>query len=99
MTGFHEKIIWSPAALDDLQAGFYFISNVSPRRAHEWLSRLLGQVERLAGFPGIGHRVQELDKGSRYRQMIVGDYRVFHEVRDKEIFILRILHSRQIFED
>jgi len=93
------KIIWSPAALDDLQKSFRFISTTSPRRAHEWLEHLFGQVERLARFPGIGHQIPELGRKLRYRQVIVGDYRIFHEVRDKEVFIFRVLHSRQMFED
>lgn len=93
------KITWSPAALDDLQRSFRFISTVSPCRAHEWLERLFGKVERLAKFPGIGRQILELDRKARYRQIIVDDYRIFHEVRNKEVFIFRILHSRQIFED
>ena len=93
------KITWSPAALDDLQKSFRFISTASPRRAHEWLEHLFGQVERLARFPGIGRQIPELGRKLRYRQVIVGDYRIFHEVRDKEVFIFRVLHSRQMFED
>lgn len=85
-------------ALDDLRAGFYFISSASPRHGHEWLGHLLEQVERLAKFPRVGRRIHELGVKSRYRQIIVGDYRVLHEVRNKEIFILRILHSRQMLE-
>ena len=93
------KIVWSPRALDDLQRGFHFISAENPRRAHEWLEHVFHQVERLIRFPGIGRQIPELDRKARYRQMIVGDHRIFHEVRDKEVFIFRILHSRQIFED
>ena len=93
------RITWSPAALDDLQTGFRFISSDSPRRAHEWLEQLFGQVERLARFPWMGRQIPELRRKSRYRQVIVGDHRIFHEVRKKEVFIFRILHSRQMFED
>lgn len=93
------KIVWSPQALDDLQKCFHFISTESPRRAHEWLEQIFRQVERLSRFPAIGRQVPELDKKSRYRQIVIGDYRVFHEVREKDVFIFRVLHSRQIFED
>ena len=93
------KIVWSPRALDDLQTGFHFISASSPRRAHEWLEHLLGQIERLTRFLGIGRPIPELGRKSRYRQIVVGDYRIFHEVRAKEVFIFCVLHSRQIFED
>lgn len=93
------KVIWSPRALDDLQQGFYFISDESPRRAHGWLEQVFRQIERLSHFPEIGHPIPELGKRSKYRQIVVGNYRVFHEVRKKKVFIFRILHNRQILEN
>ncbi|MBI4357824.1 MAG: type II toxin-antitoxin system RelE/ParE family toxin [Candidatus Omnitrophica bacterium] len=92
------KIIWSHAAFCDLQTTFQFFSSDNPRHAHEWLEHLFGQVERLGRFPQIGRQIPELGKTLKYRQIVVGDYRIFHEVKDKEVFIFRILHSRQIFE-
>ena len=86
-------------ALEDLQKSFHFISAESPRHGHEWLEYVFRQVERLIRFPNIGRQISELGRKSRYRQVVAGEYRIFHEVRDKEIFIFRVLHCRQMFED
>ena len=90
------RITWSPSALQDLKDAFEFISADRPKAAHEFLGRIVNQIGKLARFPQLGRTIPEVGK-SRYRELIVGEYRIFHEVSEKEVLIFRIIHSRQSF--
>ena len=60
------------------------------------MKQVLSSVEKLVSFPHLGRFIPEIGK-SRYREIIMGEYRIFHEVREKGILIFRIFHSKQLF--
>ena len=91
-----KKIIWSPHAADDLKAQFEWIKADSPARAREWVGKLFEQIERLKRFPQLGRLIPEIGQ-SRYRELVVGEYRIFHEIRPKDILIFRIFHAKRLF--
>lgn len=90
------KIIWAPSALQDLKEIFDYIHADNPEAAGDWVEQVLNRVEKLALFPKMGRTIPELGQ-IRYRELVLGDYRVFHGVTDKEVRIFRILHSRKFF--
>ena len=92
------KIIWAPTALEDLKSGFDYIAVDSPRRAHAWLEHILKKIEQLNRFSNRGRVIPEIGK-SRYRELIVGEYRIFHEIREKETLIFRVFHARRLFNE
>lgn len=92
------KIIWAPKALEDLKSGFDYIAVDSPRRAHNWLDHILKKIEQLRRFPKRGRLIPEIGK-SRYRELVVDEYRIFHEIREKEVLIFRIFHTRRLFDE
>lgn len=90
------RIIWSPSALQDLKDAFDFISGDHPKAAHEFLERIVNHIGKLARFPRLGRVIPEVGT-SRYRELVVGEYRIFHEVSERDVLIFRIIHSRQSF--
>ena len=92
-----KHLVWAPSAFADLKHAFEYIALDSPSRAYEWKSHILTSIEKLSRFPARGRIIPEIGE-SRYRELIVGEYRVFHEVREKEILIFHILHSKQFFQ-
>ena len=92
------KVVWSPSAVEDLEAIFETIQGDSPSRAREWVKSVVRSAGRLAHFPRLGRLIPEIGR-SRYREIILGEHRLFHEVREKEILIFRILHSKRLFPD
>lgn len=88
------KITWAPSALRDFKVAFDYISLDRPQAAQNWVSLVLKSIEKLARFPKIGRLIPEIGQ-SRYRELIVGEYRIFHEVAKKEVQIFRVLHSKR----
>lgn len=91
------KIIWSPAALSDLQDAFDYIAQDSQERATKWTLEMRQSVVRLEMFPLSGRKVPELPEAG-LREVITGDYRIFYEIRKGKLSILRVLHGRRFFE-
>ena len=91
------KIIWAPRASEDLKEGFDFIAVDNTSAAQAWVSKVFAGVEKLAVFSNLGRMIPEIGQ-SRYRELTIGDYRIFHEVREKEILVFRIFHSKRQFK-
>ena len=91
------KIVWAPAALVDLKDIFDYISSDNSAAAKTFLKRIVEQIEKLACFPKMGSVIPEIGE-LRYRQLVVGGYRIFHEIRRKEVFIFRVFHSKRLFK-
>jgi addiction module RelE/StbE family toxin len=90
------KIVWAPSALRDLKEIFEYISLDNPRAAVSWLKDVIRQVEKSARFPETGRMIPELDQ-VRYRELLVGDYRIFHEIEKQGVKIFGIFHIRRLF--
>ena len=89
-------ITWTPVALRDLREIFDYIAVDSRAEAKAFIERIIRSTEKLARFPKRGRTIPEIGH-SRYRELIVGPYRIFHEIRKKEVFIFRVFHSRRLF--
>lgn len=90
------KVVWAPSALSDLRDVYDYIQMDSPSRARVAVNDILNHVEKLSRFIKLGRVIPEIGE-SRYREIIIGNYRIFHEVRAREIFIFRILHAKRLF--
>ena len=90
------KLKWSPLAVERLTDIVNFISEDKPTTARNFADKILNSVEKLKIFPQSGRVVPELGK-SKYRELIVGNYRVIYSISDNIIRILTIRHAKQIF--
>lgn len=92
------EIIWSPTALEHLQAIYDYILADNPAAAidvHE-------EIERVAGLlkdnPRLGHPGRTADT----RELVVPAYQnyiVVYEIEGPRIHILAIMHGRQQWPD
>ena len=92
-----KKILWSPIAADDLKEAYEYIRRDSEIHSKALVRNIHSRVGKLARFEKLGRVIPELGQ-SRYRELIVGEYRVFHEIREQEILIFRVLHSKRFFQ-
>ena len=53
------KLIWSPAARDDLHDIVVFIAHDNPNRAMSFGYQLISETDRLQEFPELGRSVPE----------------------------------------
>jgi toxin ParE1/3/4 len=88
------KLIWSPAARDDLHDIVVFIARDNPNRAMSFGYELISETDRLEEFPELGRIVPEY-KNDIIREVIFRPYRIVYRVNHKHKFceIARVWHS------
>lgn len=90
--------ISGPAKADILRIVRY-IRLDKPTATEKFKSLLKQKMRSLGNFPRRGRRVPEL-KGTifeDYRELIVEPCRILYKIGPKEVWILRVLHSRREF--
>jgi len=87
-------ILWTGPALADLREIREWVERDSPDAARRLAARIRERVNDLAVFPSSGRVVPEIGI-ERYREVIVRPYRVIYEIRENDLVILRVRHSRR----
>jgi toxin ParE1/3/4 len=88
------KVVWSPLALEKLEATAKFIALDKPSAADKWVNDVFDRTDLLGSQPELGREVPEL-LGSNCREVIFGSYRIIYKI-DNEIKILTLRNSRQL---
>ena len=88
------KLIWSPAARDDLHDIVVFIARDNPERAMSFGYQLISETDRLQAFPRLGRVVREYGN-ENLREIILRPYRIVYRVnRERKVCeIARVWHS------
>ena len=88
------KLIWSPAARDDLHDIVVFIARDNPERAMSFGYQLISETDRLQTFPRLGRVVPEYEN-ENLREIILRPYRIVYRVNHerKVCEIARVWHS------
>lgn len=88
------KLIWSPAARDDLHDIVIFIARDNPNRAMSFGYELISETDRLREFPNFGRVVPEYRKAV-IREIVFRPYRIVYRVnrQAKLCEIARVWHS------
>jgi plasmid stabilization system protein ParE len=85
-------IIWSPAALDDVDAVAEFIARDSRDRAALFIDRLITAVDRLETYPYSGRVIPEIGSND-CREIIYGAYRIMYKIVNDEVWITGVIHG------
>jgi addiction module RelE/StbE family toxin len=91
------KLKWSPLAADKLAIFVKYISKDNPEAGRNFANTIFKSIEKLKKFPKSGRVVPELDK-SKYREILVGNYRVIYSIDNNVIQILTIRHQKQLLK-
>lgn len=86
------KVIWSPAALDDVDGIAEYIARDSPDRAAAFADRLVNATHRLADFPHSGRVIPESRSPDR-REIPVGSYRILYLTQGDDVWVTRVVHG------
>ena len=85
------KVVFSPAARDDLIEIAIFIARNNPTRALTFVAELEDKCQALGASPGIGTLRPELGEGMK---MLPNDrYLIFYRQVDKTVRIERVMHG------
>ena len=92
------KIRYTPAAVDDMDEIFSYISQDNVATAEMMLEKINKEIVKLVEFPNMGSVLSEeeytiIQRG--YRFIVVHPYLVFYRITDNTVIICRILHGRR----
>ena len=92
------KLIWSPQAIEDIEAIAQYIARDSTIYAESTVERIFQTPERLMQLPKLGRIVPEKNDES-IREIFVFQFRIIYEIFASEIHILTVVHGKRIIED
>lgn len=90
-------IKWSPLSAERLTEIVNYISEDNPNAARKLAASIFTSVEKLIKFPESGRVVPELGI-QKYREILVGNYRIIYSIVDDAIHILTIRHQKQLLK-
>jgi|SRR6266496_3036767 len=94
------EVIWTQAALSDLDGIADYIALDKPDAASRLVDRVFKHVELLARHPELGPTISELRPISTYRQIVEPPCRVFYR-NDKlgqRVLILGVMRGEKLFQ-
>jgi len=92
------RIRYTPAAVDDLDALFNFISEDNRSAALKMADNIEYAILKLATNPRLGAVLpsdEPARRTSAFRTIVVKPYIVFYRIVNDDVIVARILHSRQ----
>ena len=92
------KILYTQDAADDLDSIFDYISKDKRTTAAKMLEQIESSILKLADNPRMGTVLPTNDLSlvePGYRHIVVKPYLIFYRIGNDELFISRVLHSRQ----
>ncbi|MDR0805362.1 MAG: type II toxin-antitoxin system RelE/ParE family toxin [Enterobacteriaceae bacterium] len=88
------EIYWTLKAQDDLQRIYRFALQYSRQHADGVLERLVTASAGLTAHPAIG--IPQIRYEPReVRKVLFDDYEIHYEVKDNDIFILDLWHTKE----
>ena len=87
-------IVWSDPAVEDLEAAVEFIAKDSDAYARSLAQLAVDAAESLRSFSNRGHRLPDR-KLSKYRELIIGSYRLVYLVEKERVLIVAVLHGHR----
>ncbi len=91
------KIIWSPDALNDIEAIGKYISRDSEFYAESTVLKIYEAPQSLVNLPKLGRVVPEIGD-ENIRELFVFQYRIIYEIKHNEIHILTVIHGKRLLD-
>jgi plasmid stabilization system protein ParE len=86
------ELIWSPAALRDLEAIADYIAKDSTERAKLVVNRIFAATQQLVSFPQSGRVIPEIEHPD-CREIFYSVYRIMYRIENNAVWITGIVHG------
>jgi plasmid stabilization system protein ParE len=86
------RVVWTKAAVADLEAIHAYISRDSEYYAARFIGRILKAARPLSASPELGPVVPQF-VDQTIRERIVKNYRVLYEVQTNQVVVLAVVHA------
>lgn len=91
-------VVWSPEALEDVDAIAAYIARDSGFYAAAVVEKVLATAASLNNFPQAGRVVPELNQPD-LRERFVYSYRLIYRIEPKRIVVTAVIHGKRLLED
>ena len=91
------EVVWSPRAVDDVQAIAAYIAEDSLAYAKSVAQKIVASTRRLATFPMSGRVVPEFSD-EQIREVFAYSYRVIYRVEGETVTIAAVVHGKRPVE-
>lgn len=89
----------TPTAEADIEDIWSYIAEDSPESATAFILALEEQISTLESFPERCPLIAENEiLGTRYRNLIHGNYRTIYKIYGKTVIVLRVIHGARLLE-
>ena len=85
---------WTASAREDLVRLHEFLEPVNPRAAAHAVQLLVAGAARIPGHPRLGQRLRDFAP-REVRRILIGHYEIRYELTGRDVFVLRIFHTRE----
>ena len=85
---------WTTSARADLVRLYEFLEPVNPRAAALAVRHIVAGAKRIPVHPRLGQRMRQF-AGREVRRVLIGDYEIRYELAGRDVFLLRIFHTRE----
>jgi toxin ParE1/3/4 len=86
------KVIWAPAALEDIESIAAYIARDSVHHASLFVDRILEAADNLKEHPLIGRAIPEIGQ-TDCREIFYGSYRIMYRVQKNSVWINAVIHG------
>ncbi|HZH29635.1 MAG TPA: type II toxin-antitoxin system RelE/ParE family toxin [Pyrinomonadaceae bacterium] len=86
------RVLWTDAALGQLEAIRDYHVRTSPEYARRVIERLVKRSEQITSFPHAGRMVPEYEI-DEVRQVLESSYRIIYLIKEDRIEVLAIIHT------
>jgi plasmid stabilization system protein ParE len=85
---------WTSKAHSDLVRLYEFLSPVHPPAAARAVRQIVAGAKRIPSHPRLGVQLSEFAP-REVRRVLVGDYEIRYELTQRDVIVLRIVHTRE----
>lgn len=85
---------WTTSARSDLVRLHEFLEPINRRAAAQAVRQLVAGAKRIPARPRLGQRLREFAP-REVRRILIGDYEIRYELTVRDVFVLRIFHTRE----
>ena len=90
------EVVWSPTALEDVEAIASYISRDSFSYAGAVVRKIINSTRNLESFPFAGRIVPEFDD-KNIREVFAYSYRIVYRVDNEAVTIASVIHGKRSF--
>ena len=91
------KVAWSYVALGNLIEKNKYIASENPEVARKVINDIFEAGNKIKAFPEKGRIVPELRR-KNVREVFCCEYRIIYRIESKRIFVLTVLHMKQLLK-